>query len=371
MQRHDEAVLREVTVTKRTLGLLLISVCAVASLAAATRTLDIYFIDTEGGQSTLLVSPSGETLLIDAGFAGLDTNNPDKDVARDAHRVADVASVAHVRRINTLLVTHFHGDHAGGVAHLTELVPVRTFVDHGPATQDVPVMRQKVGSYAEEWATAFGKGRHRVVTTGAKLPVKGIDVTVVEALGKPIERRGAPNAGCDGLQKRADGNPEDSASLGVVAQYGQFRFANFGDLPWNLEVALLCPENRVGTIDVYEAAGHGREPSAAVAAMAPRVVVLDNGARKGGGAATLQAFRHFPGFEGLWQLHKNVMGGADGNPSDAFSVNLEDIDNTMHVAHYLRVSAKEDGSFTVFNSRTGDTKNYPARQAGTRTNQTK
>ena len=340
-------------------ALLLIVLTGTAALAA-DGTLDIYFIDTEGGQATLLVSPSGETFMIDVGFAGLDTPNPDKDIGRDAARIAGVARLAGIRRIDTLLVTHFHGDHAGGIARLT--LPVRTFVDHGPALQDVPTMKQKAGEYAEDWAAAFAKATHIVVSPGDRIPVKGLDVTVVEALGWPIAREGAPNPYCGDIPKRPDGNPEDMASVGVVVQYGRFRFANFGDLPWNQEVALLCPSNRVGTIDVYEAVGHGREPTPAAYAMQPRIALLDNGARKGGGAATLQAFRKSPGFEDLWQLHRNVMGGVDGNPADSFSANLEDTDNTMHPAHYLKVSAGDDGSFAVFNSRTNETKRYPARR---------
>jgi competence protein ComEC len=158
-----------------------------------SNTLDIYFIDTEGGQSTLLVSPSGETFMIDTGFAGLDTPNPDKDVGRDAARIADVAKIAKVARIDTLLATHFHGDHAGGIARLTEKLPVRLLVDHGPALQDVPTMKQKVGEYSDDWAAAFGKGQHKVVAPGDEISVRGLDVTVVEALGKQIERAGTPN----------------------------------------------------------------------------------------------------------------------------------------------------------------------------------
>jgi len=330
---------RHLPVLSAALGLVVLMAGVVAG---ASKTLDIYFIDTEGGQSTLLVSPSGATFMIDTGFAGLDTNNPDKDVARDAHRIADVAKIAKVTRIDTLLATHFHGDHASGIAHLTDVLPVRVLVDHGPATQDAPTMKQKVGEYSQDWAAAFAKGQHKVVTPGDKIAVKGLDVTVVEALGKPIERAGEPNPNCANIQKRADGNPEDSASVGVVVQYGRFRFANFGDLPWNQEVLLLCPANRVGRIDVYEAAGHGREPTPAAYAIAPRIAVLDNGARKGGGAATLKGFKASPGFEDLWQLHKNVMGAADGNPPDEFSANFEDTDNTMHAAHYLKVSARDD-----------------------------
>ncbi len=357
---------------RRHLSVLFAAVGLVAMLAGvvagASKTLDIYFIDTEGGQSTLLVSPSGETFMIDTGFAGLDTPNPDKDAGRDAARIADVARIAKVTRIDTLLATHFHGDHASGIARLAEKLPVRTLVDHGPALQDVPTMKQKVGEYSPDWAAAFAKGKHQVVAAGDRIAVKGLVVTVVEALGKQIDRPGTPNDTCSNIQKRPDGNPEDTASVGVVVQYGKFRFANFGDLPWNQEILLLCPNNRVGTIDVYEAAGHGREPTPAAYAMAPRIAVLDNGARKGGGAATLKGFKASPGFGDLWQLHKNVMGGPDGNPPDEFTANFEDTDNTMHAAHYLKVSAKDDGSFTMINSRTGATKEYPARKG---TNQTR
>jgi beta-lactamase superfamily II metal-dependent hydrolase len=325
--------------------------------------LEIYFIDTEGGQATLLVSPSGGTLLIDTGFAGLDTPNPDKESGRDAGRIAEVAKIAGVKQIDVLLATHFHGDHASGVTHLAAVLPVTMFVDHGPAVQDVPAMRQKVGSYADSWAEAFAKAQHRVVSAGDTIGVSNLEVTVVQALGKSIGRTGNPNPHCQGVERRMDGNPEDTASVGVVVAYGRFRFANFGDLPWNQELQLLCPSNRVGMIDAYEAARHGGEPSPAVYGMAPRVVVYDNGARKGGGAVPLKAFRGSPAIEDIWQLHKNIPGGADGNPPDDFSANLQDTDETNHAAHYLKLSAKDDGSFVMYNSRTKMTKAYGARLA--------
>jgi len=278
--------------------------------SAQTGVLDIYFIDTEGGKATFFKSPSGETLMIDTGFAGLDTPNPDKEPGRDAARIADVAKIAGVKQIDTLLVSHFHGDHVGGVARLTDVLPVRVFVDHGPAVQDVEPLRQKVGDYSEYWAAAFAKGQHRVVAPGDTIPAKDLAITVVQALGKSIERPGEPNPHCQGVQERQGGNPEDTASVGVVVQYGKFRYANFGDLPWNMELQLLCPTNRVGTLDVYEAARHGNEPSPAVYAMAPRVAIYGNGARKGGGPAPLKAFRASPGLEDIWQRHKNIPGGA-------------------------------------------------------------
>jgi len=341
----------------------LAGIVAAALVSGQGRTLDIYFIDTEGGQSTLLVSPTGGTFMIDTGYAGKDTQHPDEDVARDAHRIQDVARIAGVTQIDALVATHFHGDHASGVKHLTEVLPVRRFVDHGPALFEVPTMKQRVGEYSEYWATAFAKGEHQVAKPGDTIPVAGLDIRVVQALGKPINVPGDSNSYCREMEKLPDSNPEDTASLGVVVQYGMFRFSNFGDLPRNLEIALLCPTNRVGRVDVYETPSHGRAPSPAVAALMPRIAVFDNGAMKGGGAASLKAFKAMSGFEDVWQLHKNLRGEADGNPPDAFIANLDKVEETMHAAHHLRVSAQADGSFTVFNSRTGATKTYAARQA--------
>ena len=348
---------------RRLLLALALATLVAVSGSAQTGVLDIYFIDTEGGQATLLKTPSGETLMFDTGFAGLDTNNPDKEAGRDAARIAEVAKVAGVKQIDTLVVSHYHGDHVGGVTNLAAILPVRRFVDHGASVQDVEPLRQKVGMYSELYEAEFKKGQHQVVVPGDKVAMKDLDITVVQALGKSIERAGPANPGCEGVPQRQGGNPEDSASVGVVVRFGKFTYANFGDLPWNMELQLLCPTNRVGVLDVYEAARHGNEPSPAAYAMAPRVVVYGNGARKGGGPAPLKAFRGSPGLEDIWQRHKNVPGGAEGNPADEFSANLQDTDQTNHPAHYLKVTARNDGSFSVYNSRTNMTKAYGARGA--------
>ena len=342
----------------RTLATFALLLLLAAGAAGAANTLDIYFIDTEGGQATLLVSPSGQTMMIDTGFAGLDTANPDKEVGRDADRIAAVAKLADVKRIDTLLVSHFHGDHVGGVTQLTQRLPVRVFVDDGPAVQDVPILKQRVGEYSEIYAAAFAKGQHKVVTAGDKIAVEGLDVTVMAANGKPIARKGDANPYCEGIAPRPEGNPEDTESIGVLVQFGRFRFANFGDMPWGKEVEFLCPENRLGKLDVLETARHGGEPSKAIYAMAPRVAVADNGARKGAGPASLKAFQASPGFEDLWLLHFNIPGGKEGNPPESFVANLnEEGDQGL----YLKVSAMEDGSFTVYNPRTKATKAYAAK----------
>jgi competence protein ComEC len=332
-----------------------VAVVIAAAILGAADTLDIYFIDTEGGQATLLVTPAGQTMLIDSGFA-----DADAAAARDATRIVAAAKLANANRIDVFMPTHFHGDHVGGVEQLAARLPVGLFVDDGPAVQDSPALKQRVGEYSEIYAAAFAKGKHLVVKGGDTIPLPGVTVTVVAANGKAAGN-GETNPNCAGLERRPPGNPEDTESIGIVVEFNRFRFANFGDMPWNQELDLLCPANRVGRVDVYQTPAHGREPSRAVYAMAPRVAVADNGARKGAGPATVKAFAAMPGFEDLWLLHFNVPGGADGNPRGDLIANLEEPGSGDQGA-YLKLSVMPDGSFTMFNSRTQATKRYPARR---------
>jgi len=340
---------------KRTVLTFALVVLVAVGATRAADTLDIYFIDTEGGQATLLVSPSGQTMLIDSGFADADSK-----LARDAGRIAAAAKLGNAGRIDVFMPTHFHGDHVGGVEQVAARLPIGLFVDDGPAVQESAPLKQRIGEYSEIYAAEFAKGKHLVVKGGDKIPLKGLDVTVVAANGKATAARGTANPNCEGIEMRPAGNPEDTESIGVVIQFGQFRFANFGDMPWNKEVELLCPDNKVGRIDVYQTPAHGREPSKAVSALAPRVAVADNGARKGAAAAAVKAFQAMPGLENLWLLHMNVASGAEGNPSAEFIANLDEPGSGDQGA-YLKLSAMQDGSFTIFNSRTKATKTYARR----------
>ena len=100
---------------------------ATARLLPAAKNLEIYFIDVEGGQATLMVPPGGESMLVDTGWGGFNR--------RDAERIAAAAKKAGVKRIDYLLITHFHSDHVGGVAQLAEKLPIRNFVDHGTSVE--------------------------------------------------------------------------------------------------------------------------------------------------------------------------------------------------------------------------------------------
>ena len=186
-------------------AVVIVLVVAAAAATRAADTLDIYFIDTEGGQATLLVTPAGQSMLIDTGFAGLDSNNPDKETGRDATRIAAAAMLAGVRQIDVLMPTHFHGDHVGGVQQIAAKLPIALFVDDGPAVQESAPLKQKVGAYSEIYAAEFAKGRHLVVKAGDTIPVRGMDVTVVAANGKTTAAAGEPNPNCDGLAERPGG----------------------------------------------------------------------------------------------------------------------------------------------------------------------
>jgi len=323
---------------------LLLVLCSGAARAA--KTLDIYFIDVEGGQSTLLVSPSGQTLLIDTGYADFS--------GRDADRIAAAAKLAHVKRIDSLFLTHHHADHAGGVANLLQRLPVGTFFDHGPSVET----SGETAKLYQANTPLFAQGEHKTFQAGEAIPVKGMDVTVMVANARHIDRKGEPNQFCSGLSPQEGAEGENPQSGGVLVQFGKFRFADLGDIIWNEELALLCPENRVGKLDVYLTDHHATHvPPKAIYALAPRAIVVDNGPRKGGDPEALKLLKAMPGLEDLWQIHFSIAGAKEANAPDTFIANVDERCQGL----YLKLSAQADGSFTLYNPRNKYTKSYPAK----------
>jgi beta-lactamase superfamily II metal-dependent hydrolase len=323
---------------------------AVACLAAATLrgagTLDIYFIDVEGGQSTLLVTPARQSYLIDTGYNGND--------GRDADRVVAAARAAGVTKIDFLMITHFHGDHAGGVQDLAKRLPIAAFIDHDTT---LPNDTNSKATF-EAYAAVRTNGRHIIAKPGDRLPMDGIDVRVVSSGGAtisaPLSGVAAPNPACPASAPDPADTTENPRSTGVVVQFGQFRFIDLGDLSGKPLYSLVCPANLLGKASVYLVPHHGEDDVVypATFAVSPRVAIMNNGERKGGSAEAFAALHSVAGLRDVWQLHKSLAKDAR-NYADA---NVANLDETT--GHWIKVSAEESGAFSVTNGRTLETRKY-------------
>lgn len=327
---------------------------AVAQAAEKTGVLQIYFVDVEGGQATLFVTPGGESLLIDTGWPG--------NEGRDADRIMAAAKQAGLKKIDYVLITHYHIDHGGGVPQLTARIPVGSFIDHGENREPGDAATAQVW---QEYQKLVASGKYKRITAkpGNALPIHGMQATVVSADGSVIDKAlpgaGQENAVCKGAQQYPVDQTENRRSLGTLITFGKLRILDLGDLTRDEEMKLMCPANKLGKIDIYIVSHHGWEQSgspALVYGISPRVAIMDNGAKKGGSPSAWDVIKKSPGLEDLWQLHYSEEGGAAHNVPTEFIANPEGPD----AAQYLKLTARADGSFEVFNSRTGKTKQYAA-----------
>ena len=332
----------------------LVALCAPGLLAARSKDLEAFFVDVEGGQATLIVTPAGQSVLIDSGW-------PDNNF-RDANRIAEAAKLGKVKKIDYFILTHYHTDHVGGVGQLVQKMPVETFIDHGPNREQVSKRSEQ--RMLAEYDEAVSHGQHLVAKPGDKLPIKGVDVSVVTADGKAISTAlpgaGEQNSFCANTPDKDTDPTENARSLGTYWQFGKFRMVDLGDLTWNKEKELMCPINRLGRADVFVVSHHGLNQSnspALVDAIGARVAIMDNGARKGGSPSAYDVIKAAPGLEGLWQLHFSEEGGKEHNAPDSYIANVDEADSGF----YLKLTAHEDGSFEVYNPRNKRTQSYPAK----------
>jgi len=355
---------------------LALSVVFPAAQTRAVKTLDIYIVDVEGGNATLFVSPSGESLLIDTGNAGA-------AAVRDAGRIMAAVKDAGLARIDHLITTHWHGDHFGGMTELAARVPIRNFIDHGPNVQP--------GAAADEflqktYPQLFAQAKHTVATPGMKIPVAGLDVIVVTSAGETIKAAlpgaGVANPNCASFRP-GENNAEDPMSVGTHVTFGKFRTIHLGDLTKNKEFELMCPTNRIGTVDVLLGLHHGVDTSNSevlVHALRPRVAIMNNGTRKGGQPEVMKTLHASPGLENVWQMHFSQLSGQEYTVPGMFIANLTDEPLAampvapiaapppgpgappapLHngTANWIKVSAQPDGSFMVTNGRNGFNKTY-------------
>jgi competence protein ComEC len=358
------------------LAILLLFAPSILAQAGAPKTLDVYVIDVEGGNATLFVSPSGESLLVDTGNAGA-------AAPRDAGRILDAVKAAGLQRIDHLIITHWHGDHFGGAAELAAKVPIDEFIDHGPNVQPgeaADTFIQKV------YPQLYAKAKHTVAKPGDRIAMGAVDVRVVTSAGEVIRTAlpggGRPNPYCAGFQP-AQNNAEDPQSVGIYVSYGKFRTTHLGDLTKNKEFELMCPTNRIGTVDVLLGLHHGQASSNSevlVHALHPRVAIMNNGTRKGGEPEVMKTVHSSPGLEDLWQLHFSLLSGQEYTVPGMFIANtIDEPPSSMPIApmaapqpgpgappapvhngkaYWIKLSAQRDGAFTVTNTRNGFSKTY-------------
>ena len=335
--------------------ILLCGLLTAGAACAAPRNLEIYWIDAEGGAATLIVAPSGESLLVDTANRTADD--------RDAKRIMVAVKEAGLKQIDILLTTHFHGDHMGALPALEKTIPIKMHMDHG---ESIEIARPNVAAAYKAYVE-LTSGKRKILKAGERIPMKGVEITTLISAGEPIAKAmqgaGAKNASCaDFVEHKGEPAPDNDMSVGFLLKFGKFKFIDMGDLTWNFEKKLVCPENRIGKVDVYQTTHHGLDRSNSpqfVWAIEPKVAVMNNGPRKGGQASVFETLRKSPGLEDIWQGHLALGTAKDVNTGEQMIANLE---TTVECkGNLLKLSVAADGKYSMTNMRNGFSKSYQAK----------
>jgi beta-lactamase superfamily II metal-dependent hydrolase len=332
--------------------------------APAARPLEVYWIDSEGGGSTLIVTPAGESVLIDSGNPG------GRDSAR-IHRVA--TQVAGLKQIDHLVTTHFHIDHFGGAAGLSQLMPIRNVYDNGLSEKNPDGGNDAFWLKSSQPYREMKVEKRVVIQPGFTLPLAqaggGAPLTLrcVAAKQKFIAppKNAAANEHAALHQPKAADKSDNANSVAILLEFGAFRFFDGGDLTWNTEAALVTPVNRVGIVDVYQVNHHGLDISnnpALIRSLAPTVSVMNNGHTKGCGPATFATLKAAPSIHAMYQVHRNLR--PDGETNNTLK---EQIANATPAeaceAHPLKMTVAPDGAgYTLHVSSTGHSRKFETRK---------
>jgi competence protein ComEC len=333
------------------IALALFLAAAWSSTMRAAKPLAVYDVDVEGGKCVLLVAPSGESMLIDVGWPGYN--------GRDTDRIVAALKAAGLKQVDYLVITHYDIDHLGDVPLLLSKFPVKHIVDHGPMEASGKTPSDRYQAYA----ALRDRMDHITVKPGDQIPIKGVHVLVVTAarqrIEKPLKGAGAPNPICATTPAKPEipSDVEDNMSIGLLVTQGKFRMLDLADLESAYDYRLMCPANPIGSVDVYQVSIHGQDKGVSpvlAQALGARVAIMGNGARKGGAPQTWETLRGASGLEDIWQVHYSIAGGKEHNPPDDYIANLAGFDE----AHWIKLSARSDGTFSVTNGRNGFTKTY-------------
>jgi competence protein ComEC len=357
----------------RVVATTLVGVLALAGslVAQSGGRLQSAWIDVEGGASTLFVAPNGQSLLFDTGFPGNDD--------RDAKRIAAAAKAMGLTRIDHVVISHWHGDHVGGLPALAKLLPLDAFYDHGDGVE------QSDRALYDGYKALAGTQRH-IVKPGETIALGDVRVRVLVAEGPVIAEAvngGTTNPLCSNAVRQEPAAPENIRMVGLAINYGPFKMATLGDADWSRELELACPVNKLGHINLYTINRHGSLDNsgapALLGAIRPQVIVVNNGPRKGLGqkvdvkyvtrpgenAAPYELNSYLrlatlPGIEGIWQGHRSLLDAdAAHNTSPDMIANLEE--GAADQGYTITAAVSADGAFTVTNSRNRFSRKYQAR----------
>ncbi|WCM28929.1 MBL fold metallo-hydrolase [Sphingomonas sp. QA11] len=349
-------------------GLLAIP-ATVAVAAQPAKPLRVVSIDMEGGGGTLLVTPQGQSVLLDAGWPAGVRGTP--LAQSSANRILAATRALGVTRIDYLIVTHYHLDHLGGIQDLLAVMPVGEIIDHGPNREMPPAGAvagpDAIASLYARYEALLGGRKHRSAKAGDRITIGPLTLDIVSAdrdlLPRILEGAGGSTPGCDAprLPDMGNGGEENPRSIGVVASYGKARIVSLADLTADVEIGLVCRINRLGRADLLVVSHHGSQLSTTpplLAALQPRVALMANGATKGGDARVFRTIAAAPSHPAIWQLHHATRSPEVNRPVD-FIANPEGREDG---GFWLDVSVWPDRRMKVTNARTGFSGDYPARR---------